>query len=69
MPGKQELIAFPVYPGVTPLDLVGPLMVLQTPGLPTRYRTVVVGERAERLVTDTPLELQPAATLADVPDP
>lgn len=32
MPGKQELIAFPVYPGVTPLDLVGPLMVLQTRG-------------------------------------
>jgi transcriptional regulator GlxA family with amidase domain len=69
VPGKQKLIAFPVYPGVTPLDLVGPLMALRTPGLPTRYRTVVVGERAERLVTDTPLELRPAATFADIPDP
>jgi transcriptional regulator GlxA family with amidase domain len=58
-----------VYPGVTPLDLVGPLTVLKTPGLRTRYRTVVVGERAERLVTDTPLELEPAATFGDVPDP
>src|SRR4029450_5995657 len=45
------------------------LTVLQTPGLPTRYRTVVVGQSAERLGTDTPLELQPAATLSDVPAP
>src|SRR3954454_1344010 len=69
VPGKEKLIAVPVYPGVTPLDLVGPLTVLQSAGLPTRYRTVVVGERAQRLMTDTPLELEPAATFADVPDP
>ncbi|MGY1672925.1 DJ-1/PfpI family protein [Geodermatophilus sp. SYSU D00710] len=70
MPGTEKVIAFPVHPGVTPLDLVGPLTVLKTPGIGgTRYRTVVVGERTEPLVTDTPLRLLPAATFADVPDP
>ena len=62
MPGTEKVLAFPVYPGVTPLDLIGPLTVLKTPGIGgTRYRTVVVGERAEPLATDTPLQLQPAA--------
>src|SRR3954468_17972628 len=70
MPGNEKVLAFPVHPGVTPLDLIGPLTVLNTPGIGgTRYRTVVVGERAEPLVTDTPLQLVPAATFAEVPDP
>ncbi|HEY6746489.1 MAG TPA: DJ-1/PfpI family protein [Mycobacteriales bacterium] len=70
MPGTEKVLAFPVYPGVTPLDLIGPLTVLKTPGIGgTRYRTVVVGERVEPLATDTPLQLQPAATFAEVPNP
>ncbi len=70
MPGTEKVLAFPVYPGVTPLDLIGPLTVLKTPGIGgTRYRTVVVGERADPLVTDTPLQLLPAATFAEVPNP
>src|SRR4051795_4338154 len=70
MPGNEKVLAFPVYPGVTPLDLIGPLTVLSTPGIGgTRYRTVVVGERAEPLATDTALQLVPAATFAEVPDP
>ncbi|MGY1831924.1 DJ-1/PfpI family protein [Geodermatophilus sp. SYSU D01180] len=70
MPGKEKVLAFPVHPGVTPLDLIGPLTVLMGPGIGgMRYRTVVVGERAEPLATDTPLQLQPAATFAEVPDP
>jgi transcriptional regulator GlxA family with amidase domain len=70
MPGTEKVLAFPVYPGVTPLDLIGPLTVLNAPGIGgTRYRTVVVGERAEPLATDTPLLLQPAATFAEVPNP
>src|SRR5215213_7842932 len=70
MPRSEKVLAFPVYPGVTPLDLIGPLTVLKTPGIGgTRYRTVVVGEHAEPLATDTPLQLQPAATFADVPNP
>jgi transcriptional regulator GlxA family with amidase domain len=70
MPGNEKVLAFPIYPGVTPLDLIGPLTVLKTPGIGgARYRTVVVGERAEPLATDTPLQLQPTATFAEVPNP
>src|SRR3954453_16255036 len=70
MPGTEKILAFPVYPGMTLLDLIGPLTVLSTPGIGgTRYRTVVVGERAEPLATDTPLQLQPTATFAEVPNP
>ena len=70
MPGSEKVLAFPVYPGVTPLDVIGPLTVLKTPGIGgARYRTVVVGERAEQLATDTPLQMVPAATFAEVPDP
>jgi transcriptional regulator GlxA family with amidase domain len=69
MPGKEtKLLAFPVYPGVTALDLVGPLTVLRNM-IRTPYRTVVVGERAGELATDTPLGLIPAATFAEVPEP
>jgi transcriptional regulator GlxA family with amidase domain len=66
--GEKKLIAFPVYPGVTPLDLVGPLTVLRNL-YGTPYRTVVVAERIEPLATDTALQLVPAATFADVPAP
>jgi hypothetical protein len=31
MPGNEKVLAFPVYPGMTPLDLIGPLTVLKTP--------------------------------------
>ena len=70
MPGNEKVLAFPVYPGMTPLDLIGPLTVLKTPGIGgTRYRTVVVGEHTEPLATDTPLQVQPTATFAEVPNP
>ena len=42
----KKLLAFVVYPGITPLDLVGPLTVLRNLA-GTSYRTVVVGEPIE----------------------
>ena len=70
MPRNEKVLAFPIYPGATPLDLIGPLTLLTSPGIGgDRYRTVVVGERAEALATDTPLQMQPAATFAEVPNP
>ncbi len=67
MPGREKkLVAFAVYPGVTPLDLIGPLTILRN--LPP-YRTVVVGERTEPLGTDTRLRLVPAATFREVSAP
>ena len=65
---QKKLLAFPVYPGVTPLELVGPLTVLRNL-TGTAYRTVVVGERTDQLATDTAMNLVPAATFADVPAP
>jgi hypothetical protein len=44
MPDREKIIAFPGYPGVTPLDLVGSLTILRKT-FRTPYRTVVVGER------------------------
>jgi transcriptional regulator GlxA family with amidase domain len=65
----MKLIAFTLYPGVTPLDLVGPLTVLRNLGIGWPFRTVVVGERLEPMATDTPLQMIPARTFAEVPDP
>jgi transcriptional regulator GlxA family with amidase domain len=70
MPGKEKkLIAFTLYPGVTPLDLVGPLTVLRDLGIGWPFRTVVVGERTEPMDTDTPLQMIPAKPFAEVPNP
>lgn len=64
-----KLIAFVAYPGVTPLDLVGPLTVLRDLKIGTRYRSVVVGERLEAVPTDAPLAVAPARTFDEVPHP
>ncbi len=70
MPGKEKkVIAFTLYPGVTPLDLVGPLTVLRELGIGWPVRTVVVGERIAPLATDTPLQMIPATTFREVPAP
>jgi transcriptional regulator GlxA family with amidase domain len=64
----KKMIAFAVYPGLTPLDLVGPLTVLRNlTGTP--YRSVVVGRRVEELPTDTSLGVVPTATFAEVATP
>jgi transcriptional regulator GlxA family with amidase domain len=70
MPGKEKkLIAFTLYPGVTPLDLVAPLTVLRDLKITSPYRTVVVGERIEPMDTDTPLQMIPGKAFGEVPDP
>src|SRR3712207_8359437 len=53
----EKTIAFVLYPGLTLLDLVGPLQVLSTLGsIAPEYRTVVVAERLEPTDTDVPGE-------------
>ena len=70
MAGKEKkYLAFPVYPGVTPLDLVGPLTVLRNLTFSTPYRTVVVGERVQRFRTGARMEVLPSASFSDVPAP
>lgn len=69
MATDTKLIAFVLYPGVSPLDVVGPLTVLRDLKVGSPYRTVVVGQRIEPVPTDTALRMLPAATFADVPAP
>ncbi|WP_328454334.1 DJ-1/PfpI family protein [Amycolatopsis sp. NBC_00438] len=70
MTDEQKTLAFVVYPGLTPLDLVGPLQVLSALAqIDATYRTVVVGATKEPLATDTPLRIAPSHTFDEVPAP
>ncbi len=70
MTDEQKTIAFVVYPGLTPLDLVGPLQVLSVLAqLDRTYRTVVVGATKDTVGTDTPLRIAPSHTFDEVPSP
>jgi transcriptional regulator GlxA family with amidase domain len=66
---RKKTVAFTLYPGVTPLDLIGPLTPLRKVGFGWPFRTVVVGERVEAMASDTLLRIVPAATFADEPNP
>jgi transcriptional regulator GlxA family with amidase domain len=59
----EKTIHLLVFPGVTILDLVGPLAVLEN--LPPPYRTVTVGERAAPMPTESGLQVVPQAAIAD----
>ena len=70
MPSREKrLLAFPLFPGVTSLALVGPLAVQRDLKLESPFRTVVVGERTQAVDTDTPLHMIPAQTFREVPHP
>jgi transcriptional regulator GlxA family with amidase domain len=64
-----KMIAAILYPGLTALDLIGPLQVLRTleqvaPG----YRVVVVGEHVESMETDV-VPMVPDQSFAEVQQP
>ncbi len=66
----EKQIAFVVYDGLTPLDLVGPLQVLSAlERFAPEWKTVVVGKSLDVVGTDTPLRIVPSAVFADVPSP
>jgi transcriptional regulator GlxA family with amidase domain len=71
---KVNTIAFVTYPGLTLLDLVGPLSAFYGLDWPqvrpeARWQTVSVGERVAVIDTDTPMRLIPEKTFDDVPHP
>jgi transcriptional regulator GlxA family with amidase domain len=71
---KAKTIAFVAYPGLTLLDLVGPIttflgLTRSLVGTSRHYRTVCVGERVEPIDSDTPMALIPDKAFEDVPDP
>ncbi|QUQ70044.1 DJ-1/PfpI family protein [Kutzneria sp. CA-103260] len=63
-------IAFVLYPGLTILDMVGPLQVLSAlPAFVPEYRVVVVGADKQPVATDTPLSVAASHTFDEVPTP
>jgi transcriptional regulator GlxA family with amidase domain len=68
---NEKTIAFVLYPGLTPLDLTGPLQVMTALSeISPEYRTVVVGERLETIESDIPtLRMIPNKTFEEVPHP
>ncbi|HMC08836.1 MAG TPA: DJ-1/PfpI family protein [Actinomycetota bacterium] len=71
MPDADEkTIAFVVYPGLTPLDLIGPLEVFAaTSFFAPHIHAATVAERREPMSTDCPVEVIPEHTFDEVPDP
>jgi transcriptional regulator GlxA family with amidase domain len=69
-PQEPKTVAFVLYPGLTLLDLVGPLQVFAAlRRFSDQYRPVVVAERLEPIATDGPLQVIADHTFADIPDP
>src|ERR671921_1714558 len=69
---SEKTIAFVLYPGLTVLDLTGPLQVLTAlSAIAPEHKTVVVGERLEPTDTDIPGEMKviPNNTFEEVPHP
>jgi putative intracellular protease/amidase len=67
---EPKTIAFVLYPGITLLDMVGPLQVFsELRSFNDQYQPVVVAERTEPMPTDTPLTVTADKTFAEVPDP
>jgi transcriptional regulator GlxA family with amidase domain len=72
MASEQDVrtIALVMYPGLTVLDLVGPLQVLtELERFAPQYRTVVVGATTEPMATDVGAQMVPDRTFAELPHP
>ncbi|MES1025719.1 DJ-1/PfpI family protein [Gloeocapsa sp. BRSZ] len=62
-----KTIACLVFPGLTALDLVGPLEVLNC--LTPDYQAITVGERLEAMPCESKLCITPVCTFEDLPHP
>ena len=69
MAGERQ-IALVLYPGLTPLDLVGPLQALSAlPRADPTYEVMVVAEHLEPVLSDSVVSLGPSHTFDQVPEP
>src|SRR4029453_15558588 len=67
---EHNTVAFVLYPGLTLLDLVGPLQVFASlRQFNDQYRPMGVAERIEPLPPDRPLTATADHSFGDVPDP
>ena len=63
-------IAFVLYPGLTPLDLVGPLQALAAlPRVDPTFEVAVVAEEPEPVLSDSVVSLGPSHTFEQVTEP
>lgn len=65
----QQQIAVVTYPGLSLLELVGAVSVLDGLRLNTGFQPVTVGMSRDPVVTDTPARLVPQSTFAEVSRP
>ncbi len=66
----RELIAFAVYPGLTPLDLIGPLQALAAlPRVDPTFDVMVVAETRDPVVSDSVVAPGPSHTFDEVQAP
>ncbi len=66
----KKHVVFVVYPGLTPLDLIGPLQALAPlPRVDPTFEIMVVGESSDVAWTDSIVGLAPSHTFDDVPSP
>lgn len=70
MSRREKTIAFVLYGGMTPLDIVGPLQVMSMLRIiAPEWRTTVVGETLEPVPTDAGLSMAAERTFAEVSHP
>ena len=72
----DKTVAFVLYRGLTPLDLIGPLQVMsgletieETFGVQPRHHVVVVAEDLDAVPTDTPVRVAATSTLNEAAEP
>jgi transcriptional regulator GlxA family with amidase domain len=67
---EKKQIACVLYPGLTPLDLIGPLQALAPlPRVDATFEVMVVAERKEVVPSDSIIALAPSHTFDEVPSP
>lgn len=70
MSKREKEVAFVLYAGMTPLDIVGPLQVMSMLHIVApEWRTTVVGETLESVPTDAGLSMVAERMFEDVPNP
>lgn len=68
--GDRKQIAFVLYPGLTPLDMIGPLQALAPlPRIDPSFEVMVVGETRHAVPTDAVVTLAASHTFDDAPSP
>jgi transcriptional regulator GlxA family with amidase domain len=66
----KKQLAFVLYPGLTPLDLIGPLQALAAlPRVDPAFEVTVVAKSREAILSDSVVGLAPSHTFDDVPSP